>query len=160
MNETDLEMILAWRNHLDVRRFMFSQKIINIDEHYRWFERTSVDKNCQLLIFEVDKQPLGFINIREIAAGGIANWGFYAAPDAPRGTGSALGNAVLEHAFQILCLHKLCAQVIAHNQRSIHFHMRLGFLKEGVMKQQHFDGKKYHDVWCFGLLSDVWRHNR
>ena len=96
-------------------------------------------------------------DINEIAAGGIADWGFYAAPDAPHGTGSALGHAVLQHAFQTLKLHKLCGQAIAFNERSIRFHLKLGFLKEGLFQKQHFDGNNYHDVWCFGLLANSWQ---
>lgn len=159
MTEIDLETVLAWRNHVDVRRFMYTQHVINMGEHATWFERASIDPKRHLLIYQVGDKPLGFINIHEIAAGGIADWGFYVAPDAPRGTGSALGHAVLQHAFQTLGLHKLCGKAIAFNERSIRFHLKLGFLKEGILKQQHFDGKAYHDVWCFGLLADAWQGN-
>ncbi len=159
MTQIDLETVLAWRNHQDVRRFMYTQNEISMDEHISWFERTSIDPKRHLLIYQLGDQPLGFINIHEIAVGAIANWGFYAAPDAPRGTGGALGHAVLQHAFQKLNLHKICGQAIAHNLRSIRFHIKLGFLQEGVLKHQHYDGKNYHDVWCFGMLADTWRNN-
>ena len=157
MTQIDLEKVFEWRNHQEVRRFMYTQGEISMDEHISWFERASVDPKRHLLIYQVGDQPLGFINIHEIAVGGIANWGFYAAPDSPRGTGSALGYAGLQHAFQTLSLHKICGQAIAFNARSIRFHMKLGFMKEGVLQQQHYDGEKYHDVWCFGLLADTWR---
>lgn len=156
MSEADLEMVLAWRNHPKVRRFMYTRHVINLDEHTKWFEDASADSKRHLLIYQVGIKAQGFINIHELAPGGIANWGFYVAPDAPKGTGSALGSAALRHAFQALKLHKLCGQTIASNKRSIRFHLRLGFSKEGTLQQQHFDGEKYHDVWCFGLLAHVW----
>jgi UDP-4-amino-4,6-dideoxy-N-acetyl-beta-L-altrosamine N-acetyltransferase len=157
MTLADLETVLAWRNHEVVRRFMYTQHVISKDEHSRWFDRASIDPKRHLLIYQLGDKALGFVNINEIAAGGIAEWGFYAAPDAPRGTGSALGHAVLRHAFQNLKLHKLCGQAIAFNERSIRFHLKLGFLKEGILQQQHFDGNNYHDVWCFGLLANSWQ---
>jgi UDP-4-amino-4,6-dideoxy-N-acetyl-beta-L-altrosamine N-acetyltransferase len=157
MTQADLDTVLAWRNHEEVRRFMYTQHEISKDEHSRWFDRASSDPKRHLLIYQEGDKALGFVNIFEIAAGGIANWGFYVAPDAPRGTGSALGHAFLQHAFQTLNLHKLCGQVIAFNERSIQFHVKLGFLKEGVLQHQYFDGQKYHDVWCFGLLEHVWQ---
>ena len=157
MTQADLETVLTCRNHEVVRLFMYTQHVISKDEHSRWFDRASIDPKRHLLIYHVGDKALGFVNFYEIAAGGIADWGFYAAPDAPRGTGSALGHAALQHAFQTLKLHKLCGQAIAFNEPSIRFHTKLGFLKEGVLHQQHFDGLNYHDVWCFGLLADSWK---
>lgn len=34
----DLERVLAWRNHPDVRRYMYTQHEITLDEHQRWYE--------------------------------------------------------------------------------------------------------------------------
>ncbi len=157
MTHADLGIVLAWRNHEDVRTFMYTQHEISQEEHCRWFDRANMDQKRHLLIYQVDDSPQGFINLHEIAVGGIADWGFYAAPDAPRGTGAAMGSAVLHYVFETLKLHKLCGQSIAFNERSIQYHLKLGFLKEGVLQQQHFDGQNYHDVWCFGLLAETWQ---
>jgi UDP-4-amino-4,6-dideoxy-N-acetyl-beta-L-altrosamine N-acetyltransferase len=156
MKESDLERVLSWRNHPEVRRYMYTQHAISLEEHARWFARVSQDPERHLLVFEIDKSPLGFISIHPIASGGIADWGFYAAPDAPKGTGRALGQAALRYAFEAACLHKLCGQALAFNERSIRFHLSLGFQREGVLRQQHFDGQHYHDVVCFGLLANEW----
>lgn len=157
MAATDLAMVLAWRNHPEVRRYMYTQHEISLDEHRRWFERASPDPQRHLLIFEDGPNALGFINVHQIAPGGIADWGFYAAPDAPKGTGRALGNAALRYAFADAGLHKLCGQALAFNERSIQFHGMLGFTQEGILRQQHFDGQHYHDVLCFGLLAHEWQ---
>ena len=157
MEHDDLEQVLAWRNAPDVRRFMYTQHQISLTEHSRWFERASQDPKRKLLIFEQGGKAQGFINLHEIAAGGIADWGFYTAPDAPKGTGSQLGFAVLTYAFIQLGLHKLCGQVLAFNERSIQFHLRLGFQQEGVLREQHYDGEHYHAITCFGLLATEWK---
>jgi UDP-4-amino-4,6-dideoxy-N-acetyl-beta-L-altrosamine N-acetyltransferase len=156
MSHQDLRVVLEWRNHENVRRYMYTQHEIRMEEHSEWFARASVDPKRHLLIFEKNSQPLGFVNISEIASGGIAEWGFYTAPDAPQGTGSALGRVTLDYAFLSLGLHKICGQAIELNERSIQFHLKLGFLNEGVLQKHHFDGKLYHNVWCFGLLSEFW----
>lgn len=156
MTEGDLEQVLFWRNHPDVRRYMYSQHEISLEEHARWFSRVSQDPGRHLLVFEVNRTARGFLQIHQIASGGIADWGFYADPDAPKGTGRALGDAALRYAFDTLGLHKLCGQALAFNERSIHFHLSLGFQREGVLRLQHFDGEQYHDVVCFGLLASEW----
>lgn len=159
MSVADLEKVLVWRNHPEVRRYMFTQHEIGLDEHTRWFERASQDSSRHLLIFENQGIALGFINIHQIAPGGIADWGFYAAPDAPKGTGHQLGRAALPYAFATIGYTKLCAQALSYNERSIRFHQNLGFKQEGILRQQHFDGQYYHDVVCFGLLASEWHIN-
>ena len=157
MNECDLERVLSWRNHPEVRRYMYTQHEISWVEHTRWFTLASQDPERHLLVFEIEGNPFGFINIQQIASGGISDWGFYAAPDAPKGTGRALGQAALRYAFETAELHKLCGHALAFNERSIRFHLSLGFQREGVLRQQHCDGQQYHDVICFGLLANEWR---
>jgi len=156
MNLGDMDQVLVWRNHPEVRRFMFSQHEISVEEHAQWFARASQDPARHLLMFEIDTSALGFINIHQIASGGIADWGFYVAPDAAKGTGRALGKAALRYAFEAAGVNKLCGQALAFNERSVRFHLNLGFQREGVLRQQHFDGQQYHDVVCFGMLAREW----
>ena len=153
---SDLDRVLEWRNHPDVRRYMYSQHEISLAEHTHWFEKASGEPERYLLVFESDSAPLGFINLYRKAPGGIADWGFYVAPDAPKGTGTSLGAAALRYAFAEIGLHKVCGEALAYNERSIRFHQALGFSQEGVLRQQHFDGQNYHDVVCFGLLANEW----
>ncbi len=157
MVHADLARVLAWRNHLEVRRFMYTQHEITLNEHQRWFEGALQDPRKHLLIFEFSGKPLGFVNFSELACSGVADWGFYAAPEAPKGSGRLLGHAALDHAFTQLKLHKVCGQALAHNERSIRFHQTLGFQQEGTLRDQHFDGEQYRHVFCFGLLSNEWR---
>ncbi|NQW95208.1 MAG: UDP-4-amino-4,6-dideoxy-N-acetyl-beta-L-altrosamine N-acetyltransferase [Polaromonas sp.] len=159
MVHADLGLVLAWRNHPDVRRYMYTRHEITLDEHQRWFERTSQHSKKHLLIFEVNQQPLGFVNFNETGSDGIAEWGFYAVPDAPKGTGRLLGRAAVCHAFTQLKLHKVCGQALTYNERSIQLHQTLGFQQEGILRDQHFDGKRYHHVICFGLLCHEWQPN-
>jgi UDP-4-amino-4,6-dideoxy-N-acetyl-beta-L-altrosamine N-acetyltransferase len=157
MVHADLACVLAWRNHPDVRRYMYTQQEITMEQHCQWFERASQDSRRHLLVFESDGQPLGFANFGVAACGRVADWGFYAAPDAPRGTGRRLAQAALDHAFGPLGLHKVCGQVLAYNERSLRFHGAAGFKQEGILRDQHFDGERYHDVVCFGLLHHEWQ---
>lgn len=159
MTQEDLERVLTWRNHEDVRRYMYTQHEISLAEHTRWFERASQDSSRHLLVFECNAMPLGFINLHQIAPGGVAEWGFYTAPDATKGTGRQLGQAAMHYAFTHVGLHKLCGQALAYNERSIKFHSNLGFQQEGILRDQHFDGQNYHDVVCFGLMASEWQLN-
>jgi len=156
MTRNDLERVLSWRNHSEVRKYMYTQHEITLAEHVLWFERASQDERKHLLIFEVGGKPLGFVNFSRTASITVADWGFYLSPEAPRGTGRLLGQCVLAYAFRVLALHKVCGQALAYNERSIKFHIGQGFLQEGVLRHQHSEGLSYHDVVCFGLLASEW----
>ncbi|WP_211238786.1 UDP-4-amino-4,6-dideoxy-N-acetyl-beta-L-altrosamine N-acetyltransferase [Guyparkeria sp. SB14A] len=157
MHAGDLDRVLAWRNHPEVRRYMYTQHVIGRDEHQAWFERAHADPSKHLLVFEREGQPGGFVNVTivdEIAR--RAEWGFYLAPDARRGSGSRLGEQTLAYVFGDLKLHKLCGEALAYNERSVRFHERLGFRQEARLRDHHFDGSRYHDVIGFGLLAAEW----
>jgi len=157
MTEADLAMVLSWRNHAEVRRYMFSQHEIGMEEHRRWFAKACVDPNRRLLIFEQGREALGYVSFQRLHAGPVVDWGFYVSADAPRGTGSALGNAALAHAFDHERFHKVCGQAFEGNTRSIQLHLRLGFVQEGMLREQYFDGAAFHSVACFGLLQREWQ---
>lgn len=159
MIDADLERVLAWRNQPEVRRCMYTRHEITLDEHRRWFENNLRDPRKHLFIYESGNQSVGFVKFSELASGGVADWGFYAALDAPKGSGRQLGRAALDLAFTQLKLHKIGGQVLAYNDRSIHLHQALGFQREGTLRDQHFDGERYHDVICFGLLHHEWQSN-
>ncbi|WP_309045384.1 UDP-4-amino-4,6-dideoxy-N-acetyl-beta-L-altrosamine N-acetyltransferase [Marinobacter sediminicola] len=157
MNEADLERVLHWRNHPEVRRYMYTTHEIKLGEHRKWFAGASTNPAIDLLIYEREDQGMGFVNITRTRCPEVADWGFYLAPDAPKGTGRLLGNQALAYAFGKLGLHKVCGQALGFNERSIAFHKALGFLKEGHLRDQHFDGNEFHDVVCFGLLIHEWQ---
>ncbi len=158
MVEADLDLIRGWRNHPEVRRWMYTTHEIGDEEHRRWFEDGRRDPSKHLLVFERDGEPAGFVSLTQLRGTDVAEWGFYLAPGAPPGSGAALGEAALEHAFEALGLHKVSGHALADNERSVRFHLRLGFRDEGLRRDHHQapDGSR-HSVACFGLLAEEWR---
>lgn len=157
MTLDDLERVLVWRNHPEIRRHMYTQHEIALSEHRDWFERSSLDPRKHLLIFEVDEVAQGFVNINELAFAGVADWGFYISPDAVKGTGRQLGVTALNYAFSALKLRKICGQALATNERSIKFHRSLGFFQEGELREHYWDGESFHSIICMGLLITEWQ---
>lgn len=152
----DLPTVLAWRNHPEVRQHMFTQEPIQPADHRAWFERKNSSPNDHLLLYEVAGQPMGFVNLSEKPGQRVGEWGFYAAPHAPRGTGTALGVAAIDHVFHVLGWHRLVGHTLASNLRSFHMHAKLGFRHEGTMREHFFNGAQHVDVCCFGLLNHEW----
>lgn len=156
MRNEDLADVLQWRNHPDVRRFMYTQHEIGLAEHRIWYEQVSQDQRRHLLIVEDGRKSVGFVQLTEEGCG-EAKWGFYAAPSMPKGSGRRLGVTALNYAFLGLGFHKVCGEAIAFNHRSINLHRNLGFRDAGVLQDKYFDGSRYYDVYRFELLASEWR---
>lgn len=157
MEERDLDMVRAWRNDRDVRESMFDRTLIQASEHARWFARQSRRKDVQLLLFERDGAACGYIGLDLDKEHSRAEWGFYTAPDAGSGTGREMGETVLARVFDQLGLHRLTGRVLETNVRSLRFHEKLGFIREGVLRDHHVIGTQRLSVHCFGLLENEWR---
>lgn len=157
MQPADLPQVLAWRNDPGIRRHMLTQHEVTLEEHTRWFESASQDPTRRLLIVESQQRPIGFVQFTRVAPEAACDWGFYAAPGAPPGSGTKLGQAALAFAFSQLGVHKVCGQALAGNEGSMRLHRKLGFVQEGILREQERIGDAWHDLVCFGLLRQEWQ---
>jgi UDP-4-amino-4,6-dideoxy-N-acetyl-beta-L-altrosamine N-acetyltransferase len=152
MTADDLLLVLRWRNDPAVREHLFTRHEIGESEHRSWFERSAAMAGRELLVHVVDGAAAGFVSFDALGHDSIVEWGFYRAPEAPRGSGRLLGRAALQHAFELRRRHKVVGRTLAANARALGFHLALGFREEGRLRDHHWDGGTYHDVVCFGLL--------
>ena len=156
MTAADLARVLRWRNHPDVRAFTFTQHEITPAEHARWFAAADADPARRLLIYEREGTPTGFASLAWSNDAARADWGFYLAPEAPRGSGADLGAAVLAHAFGALGLEAVRGEALAFNTASIRMHEKLGFRRTGERRQPGEHGAGDHAVICFQLQREDW----
>ena len=158
VEEQDLELILNWRNHPLIRRSMFHQEIISLEAHKAWFYRESgKDSSCWLIYSSTEGEPSGVIycsNIDRNNSHGF--WGFYAAPDAPSGTGTLMCNEGLEYFFNNLNLNKINAEVIESNKRSQSFHRKMGFVIEGEFLEHYKSDSGFQAVTRYALFLKDW----
>ncbi|MFX5721024.1 UDP-4-amino-4,6-dideoxy-N-acetyl-beta-L-altrosamine N-acetyltransferase [Acinetobacter baumannii] len=152
----DLEMVLQWRNHDDIRKWMVNSDIITLSDHFAWFERNKNRTDRLFYIFEYQQQPQGYISFVMIPNSTAYEWGFYIKPDAEKGMGQLLGNIALNHAFNKLGLEKVFGQVLSFNDKSLNFHRKMGFVQEGLLRKHFKDQRGEFDIYQFGLLRTEW----
>jgi len=73
-----------------------------------------------------------------------------------RGFASEALEALLDHAFRTLKLHRLEADIDPRNAGSIRLIERLGFALEGRLRQRYFVGDDIQDTALYGLLAPEW----
>lgn len=159
--ESELELMLSWRNAPSVRANMYTRHEISINEHLAWWQSVTQRGDQQYFMYEKDDIPsgiVGFTNIDRINSN--CCWAFYAAGDAPKGTGSRMEFLALEHVFGALGLQKLYCEVLAFNSAVIALHQKFGFQVEGQFRQHHLVEDEYVDIFRLGLLAREWAVKR
>ena len=159
MLATDVDLVFQWRNDPRVRQFMFNTAPLDPDGHAAWFDKTHQDPLRHLLLVCQGSRPFGFVQFTMKLCRRVADWGFYVDPKGPKGLGALLGPAALDYGFNTLGLLRICGLVVAHNQRSVIFHERLGFKAEGALGSHHLSNNGYQDVYLFCLLASDWANS-
>jgi len=77
-----------------------------------------------------------------------------------KGYGSAAIGAVLDWAFEDARLHKVYLIVFRENLRAQRTYRRLGFIDEGVLREEYFLRDAWHDMIRMGILDREWRARR
>lgn len=157
MTDADLGRVLAWRNNVSIRANMYTQREITLDEHHAWWERVKDAPKFAFFLYERVGLPLGYVSFSNIEPRpATAMWGFYAAPEAPKGTGSLMTFCAMETAFGPLNLRKLNAEAVSCNAASIGLHESFGFQHEGLFRAQVLIGDALDDVIRLALFAEDW----
>lgn len=160
MNWGDEQKILTWRNHPDVRRNMYTHDDISEDVHHQWiYERLMHRHPGELYLIANDgSTDVGFVSFTKYHHfHRTADWAFYKAPEAPKGTGTKMERAALEYAFETLKLEKLSCEVLAYNKPVYYLHRKHGFQCEGVFRKAHlFEGER-HDIYRLAIFKGDWK---
>jgi RimJ/RimL family protein N-acetyltransferase len=84
--------------------------------------------------------------------GDRARWG--------RGLGTEVTRLMTGMAFETLNLHRVYLHVVAHNERGIRAYRRVGYRKEGVLREDFFREGRFHDTLVMGILRGEWEARR
>ena len=161
LSEGDLEMLRGWRNAPEVRLRMYTQHEISPEEHRRWWEAKSRSERDRLLIFSQGGRPCGFFAFSEIHPDWrTASWAFYAAPDAPKGTGSRMEMRALDMAFGELGLRKLCCEVLSSNPGVLALHLKHGFVQEGLLRHHVRTPEGFDNIHQLAIFAQDWAATR
>lgn len=65
--------------------------------------------------------------------------------------------AIIQYAFDVMKVNRIEALVSPRNKRSLRLVRRLGFRKEGTLREHDFYNDKFTDDFLFALLKRDWR---
>jgi len=157
--ETDVDSILTWVNRPEVvgNLAAFSGDPLTRDQELAWIRRTlaSTDRVWSVVAAD-DGRYLGQVGIHQIhQRSRVGRLGLVIASRAEmgKGFGSAAVRAALDRAFGELALHKLWLMVFRSNDRGQRLYRRLGFVEEGILREEYFHEGGWHDMVRMSMLA-------
>lgn len=152
------EMVLDWRNHDSIRKWMYSDKIISLEEHTTFCNQLIEDnENFYWIAKSKDGNFVGIIYLnRTDFKNKHAYIGIYSNPfNEIKNKGYLLIRCIKNLAFEIAGLHTLKLEVIDNNQKAIDFYKKSGFNEEGKLKEFVFRNDQWHDVIVMGIVKNL-----
>jgi UDP-4-amino-4,6-dideoxy-N-acetyl-beta-L-altrosamine N-acetyltransferase len=150
------------RNEDHVRKWMFTDHVIGVNEHLDWISRLKQDdRQIVFAVLDDQQQPLGVISVKAIdRRHKNADWAYYLTESARGGLGSAIEYALFDFVFEVLDLEKLYSEVIEGNDAVVRLHHRFLFRDEGFRRSHIVKDGARIGVQCFGLTREDWRAGR
>lgn len=158
--EDDLEFLRDAINDHRVWKSLGGQATpTNLAQERRFFETLCHNEEAVLFLVEADGDRVGAVELDPIDwRTGVAEVSYWLAPD-QQGHGYAADavRTVTGYAFDHLRMHKLTAEAFVFNEASRRLLERVGFEREGLLREEDFvDGDRV-DVHRYGLLVGDWR---
>ncbi|MBI3726101.1 GNAT family N-acetyltransferase [bacterium] len=161
---SDLDNVMTWVNDPDIvgNFAAFSGKPFTREDEAAYLAKLLASPNDRVFSIEraADGAYLGQVGIHQIhwpsrvgrlacIVGSRAEMG--------KGHGTAAIGAVLDRAFGEAALHKVWLMVAKSNARARAIYARIGFVEEGVLREEYFLRAAWHDMVRMSLLDREWR---
>jgi len=161
--ETDVDSIMTWVNQSEVvgNIAAFSGPPMSRDDELAWIRRTLTSGSDRVwsVVEAATGRYLGQVGIHQIHARsrvGRLACVIAARADHGKGFGTSAVHALVERGFGELGLHKLWLMVFRHNERGRRLYGRIGFVEEGVLREEYFHEGAWHDMVRLSLLAREW----
>ncbi len=121
------KMVLEWRNHPDVKRWMLSSKDISLEEHLKFIQNLADADDKYYFLVKNNDDYIGVIDFTSIKhIDKTAEIGLYAKPYL-RGVGSILMHSLLCYGFDVLKCKKLYVTAYLENEKAISLYKKYNF---------------------------------
>ncbi len=135
MSLEEKKMVLSWRNHPDIKQWMYSSNDILLENHLSFIETL---KNCIEKLYFLVKQNNNYIGVIDFTNidrdNKSSEFGLYSNIDIQiLGVGRILENVCIDYAFNILNINILKLEVFSENIQVRNLHKKFNF-KETTKK--------------------------
>lgn len=123
-------------------------------EHEEWIKRVTCNSEQKLftVLCKETNNFLGTIGLKNFDEKN-RNAELFINLDSPGGYGTDSVKTLVTYCFKHLNIHKIYLKVFEYNKKAISCYEKAGFVREGVLVEQHFNDGHYSDVIIMGILA-------
>jgi RimJ/RimL family protein N-acetyltransferase len=161
LGESDLPAIVPWWSNDEFVRLASDDPAVpqTVETLKQWFLSDDRWKITLGIRLNDGGELLGFLKIRVVSwphrtgdislgIGEPSRWG--------QGYGAEAIRLGIDLSFRELNLHRLQLGVFSYNERAIRLYEKLGFTREGRLRESLQRDGRWHDTVLFGLLAREW----
>ena len=152
-----------WNNAPNVRHYARNLWPITLEEVKKWFDPPVEGRTRDFVVFTIyhkaEKRPVGTIGFGRIrwvdrlalisgVIGEVDLWG--------RGIMVEAAKLLIEYGFNELNFHKINAELLSSDKRSLRVAEKLGFEIEAIFKEQVYIDGQYQDIEKLSLFKRDW----
>lgn len=158
IEEDDLEFLRDNINNPEVRTYLTMRKPVNLEQERQFFENViSDDKDVHLAICN-EEEIVGVISLEENQKEiRVAEIGVWIDPEYHKnGYGTEAAELITNYGFEELNYHKVIARAYEKNEGSNKIWKRLGFTKEGTLRDHIYRNGEFEDANVYGVIENEW----
>lgn len=146
------------RNEESVRKWMYTDHVIGVNEHLSWINQLKNDENQIVFVVISNEQTLlGAISISAIdRSHKKADWAYYLSQSARGGLGSTLEYFFINFIFDSFDIEKLNCEVIEGNDAVVKLHKKFLFQEEGFRRSNIIKNGISTGIHFLGLTREDW----
>ncbi len=160
LDESDIDAICVWQNTPNIRDLTMGSRFpVQKDAARDWLKSIREQNGKSRIVFAIKNKStlVGVISLH-----GIDHFqrkaliGIYVgnAREQNGGVGSIATIILLDYAFNGLDLRRVSLEVLSINNNAIRLYEKLGFVREGVKREDYFLDGKCIDTHVYGILRD------
>lgn len=161
--EADAETMLALNDQPNIRKLTGTHTVFTLDQIHHYiglYSDPDVDDRAGFIIAQPETlDPLGEVVINNIDFDNrSANIRIvlFSEEHFGQGYGSEAMRLMVDFGFRTLGLHRIELGVYNFNPRAIHVYEKIGFKREGVLRDSLFFEGAFHDQIVMSILESEW----
>ena len=154
----DSNQLHIWANDPDLQYLLGGWHFpTNMNDQKKWFENLSCNSNNQrFIVLNEDNIVIGMANLLNInLKDGNAEHGLLLDKNFQgKGYGTSIVLAIMNYVFNELRLKRLETTIIENNVSSVNLFIKLGWKKEGTLRNWYYRKGKFINKLIFGILKE------
>lgn len=164
LERKDLPLINQWRNSPELISLLGAPfRFINLDVDEKWFDNYMMSRSNAIrcaLVEDGEDVILGLVSLVSVDyMNQCAEFHIMIGDENNRGKGMGTFavNAMLNHAFYNMNLHRVELTVLENNERAKHLYEKVGFVCEGRKRRAKYKNGEFVNMLLYSILREEYK---